>query len=251
MEVLEGNLPPELEPIADASIDEMVEFTFTAQASDPNTIPQVLTFSLINAPSGAVIDPATGVFTWTPTEAQGPDVYTFTVRVCDDETPPLCDSQDVTLTVNEVNVAPVLDEIGNKSTPELALLTFTATASDADIPVQPLTFSLTGAPEGATIDSSTGLFTWTPTEVQGPGSYTFSVCVSDGELDDCETITVAVSEVNQAPVLEEIADATIPELVPYSFTAAASDGDIPVQTLSFSILNAPEGASIHGGHRYV
>ena len=247
VEVLEGNLPPELEPIADASIDEMVEYTFTAQASDPNTIPQVLTFSLINAPSGAVIDPATGVFTWTPTEAQGPDVYTFTVRVCDDETPPLCDSQDVTLTVNEVNVAPVLDEIGNKSTPELALLTFTATASDADIPVQPLTFSLTGAPEGATIDSSTGLFTWTPTEAQGPGSYTFSVCVSDGELDDCETITVAVSEVNQAPVLEEIADATIPELVPYSFTAAASDGDIPVQTLSFSILNAPEGASIHAG----
>ncbi|MGI6258923.1 MAG: putative Ig domain-containing protein [Anaerolineaceae bacterium] len=247
VEVLEGNLPPELEPIADASIDEMVEFTFTAQASDPNTIPQVLTFSLINAPSGAVIDPATGVFTWTPTEAQGPDVYTFTVRVCDDETPPLCDSQDVTLTVNEVNVAPVLDEIGNKSTPELALLTFTATASDADIPVQPLTFSLTGAPEGATIDSSSGVFTWTPTEAQGPGSYTFSICVSDGELDDCETITVAVSEVNQAPVLEEIADATIPELVPYSFTAAASDGDIPVQTLGFSILNAPEGASIHAG----
>ena len=245
IEVLEGNLPPELEPIANATIDELVAYTFTAKASDPNINTQVLTFSLINAPSGAVIDPATGVFIWTPTEAQGPETYTFTVKVCDDEPPPLCDRQDVTITVNEVNVAPVLDEIGNKSTPELALLNFIATASDADIPVQPLTFSLTGAPQGATIDSSTGIFTWMPTEAQGPGSYTFNVCVSDGELDDCEIITVTVSEVNQAPVLEEIANATIPELVPYSFTATATDEDVPVQTLSFSLLNPPVGASIN------
>lgn len=245
VEVLEGNLPPVLEPIANASIDELVEYTFTAQASDPNTVPQTLTFSLVNAPTGAAINPETGVFTWTPTEAQGPQTYTFTVKVCDDETPPLCDSQEVTITVNEVNVAPVLAEIGNKSTPELVALTFTATASDADIPVQTMTFSLSGAPEGAAINSSSGVFTWTPTEAQGPGSYNFDVCVSDGALNDCETITVTVSEVNQAPVLGEIANATIPELVPYSFTATASDGDIPVQTLSFSLLNPPAGASIN------
>ena len=34
-----------------------------------------------------------------------------------------------------------------------------------------------------TIDASTGVFTWTPTEAQGPGSYTFDVIVSDGSPD--------------------------------------------------------------------
>ena len=48
-------------------------------------------------------------------------------------------------------------------------LTFTATATDADLPANTLTFSLdAGAPAGGmTIDASTGVFTWTPTEAPG------------------------------------------------------------------------------------
>ena len=81
--------------------------------------------------------------------------------------------------------------IGNKSVNELVQLTFTATATDLDLPANPLTFSLVGAPAGASITSG-GLFSWTPTEAQGPANHTFDVCVSDGALNDCETITVTV-----------------------------------------------------------
>jgi hypothetical protein len=35
------------------------------------------------------------------------------------------------------------------------------------VPAQTLTFSLVGAPTGATIDGTTGAFSWTPTEAQG------------------------------------------------------------------------------------
>jgi len=50
---------------------------------------------------------------------------------------------------------------------EETLLTFTATATDADVPAQSLTFSLdAGAPTGAGMTSG-GVFTWTPTEAQG------------------------------------------------------------------------------------
>jgi hypothetical protein len=106
----------------------------------------------------------------------------------------LDDCATITVTVNEVNAAPVLGAIGNKSVDEGSLLTFTATASDSDIPDQDLDFSLVGAPTGAVIDSLTGVFSWAPTEAQGPDDYTFDVCVSDGALDDCETIIVTVSE---------------------------------------------------------
>ena len=62
------------------------------------------------------------------------------------------------------------------------------------MPANTLTFSLTGEPLGASI-STDGEFTWTPTEAQGPGTYSFDVCVSDGALSDCETISVTVNEV--------------------------------------------------------
>ncbi len=97
-----------------------------------------------------------------------------------------------------VNTAPVLTNIPASpvSIPELSLYSFDANATDADLPAQTLTFSLSStSPAGASIDSSTGVFTWTPTEAQGPGSYTFSVMVSDGTLSDSESITINVTEV--------------------------------------------------------
>ena len=78
----------------------------------------------------------------------------------------LTDSETLTVTVNEVNVAPVLNAIGDKGTSELVELTFTATASDTDVVdnvVNTLTFSFDGTfPLGAAITDD-GNFTWTPT----------------------------------------------------------------------------------------
>ncbi|MEO8497164.1 MAG: putative Ig domain-containing protein, partial [Planctomycetota bacterium] len=140
-----------------------------------------LTFSLDSgAPSGAGIDPVTGVFTWTPSEAQGPGTFDITVRVTDDGTPNLSDSETITVTVGEVNEPPVLAAIGNKSVDEGSLLTFTASASDPDTPANTLTFSLdAGAPTGASIDANSGVFTWTPSEAQGPGTFDITVRVTD------------------------------------------------------------------------
>ena len=95
-------------------------------------------------------------------KAQGPGCYTFDVVVTDDGTPNLSDSETITVTVNEVNVAPVLDPVGDQTVDEQTLLTFTATATDADLPANTLTFSLSGEPAGASIDPVSGVFTWTP-----------------------------------------------------------------------------------------
>jgi hypothetical protein len=97
----------------------------------------------------------------------------------------------------DVNDAPVLAPIGNKTAYEGTLLTFTALATDED-EGQTLTFSLIGAPTNANIDSTTGVFAWTPGELDGGQSFTFTICVTDGVFSDCETITVTVNEVNVA-----------------------------------------------------
>ena len=94
----------------------------------------------------------------------------------------------------------MLAAIGDRAGDEGVELSFTAAATDADLPPNPLSFSLVGAPAGATIDAVSGAWAWTPGEADGPGSYPFDVCVSDGVVSDCETVTVTVNEVNAAPV---------------------------------------------------
>jgi len=85
LDVTEVNAAPAIANVpASATISELAPYTFTATATNEETPPEVLTFSLVGAPAGASIDGTTGVFTWTPTEAQGPGVYPFTVRVSDD-----------------------------------------------------------------------------------------------------------------------------------------------------------------------
>jgi hypothetical protein len=101
--VSEVNRFPVLGAIGNQSVDEMTELAFIATASDPVLPANTLTFSLVDGPTGASIDPVTGAFTWTPSEDQGPASYTFTVKVCDDGTPSLCDDETITITVNEVN----------------------------------------------------------------------------------------------------------------------------------------------------
>jgi hypothetical protein len=243
--VTEVNAAPLISGVpASATIPELAAYTFTASATDTDVPAQPLTFSLVGAPAGATIDASTGVFSWTPTEAQGPGNYPFTVRVGDGVTNT---DAAITLDVTEANAAPVLSGVPASATiPELAAYTFTASATDPDLPAETLTFSLVGAPAGATIDPGTGVFSWTPAEAQGPGTYPFSVRVSDGGVNTDASITLAVTEVDAAPVLSGVpASATIPELSPYTFTASATDPDLPAQTLVFSLFGAPAGASIN------
>ena len=177
-------------------MDEGTLLSFTAQATDSGLPEQTLSFSLdAGAPLGASIDASTGLFTWTPTEAQGPGVYPVTIRVTDNGSPILSDSETIQITVGEVNIAPILASIGDKTVTENTLLTFTATATDPDLPAQSLTFSLIDAPAGAAIDPASGVFTWIPTVSQSGKTYQLTVRMTDGgspPLTDEETINIRV-----------------------------------------------------------
>lgn len=244
------NTTPVLGAIGNQIVVEGSLLTFTATATDSDTPAQALTFSLDSgAPAGASINASSGVFNWTPTEAQGPGIYSVTVRVTDSGSPVLSDSETISITVTETNAAPVLNPIGNKAVAEGTLVTFTATASDSDVPAQSLTYSLaSGAPAGAVINSTNGMFNWTPGEADGPGNYIVTVRVTDDgspARTDSETIQVSVSEVNSAPALAPIANQTNSAGNLITFTVSANDADLPAQALSYSLdPGAPTGASI-------
>ncbi|MCU0858161.1 MAG: putative Ig domain-containing protein, partial [Pontiellaceae bacterium] len=257
--VNEINVAPVLGTIGNKNVNEGVALSFTAAATDSDIPTNTLVYSLVGAPAGASINTNSGVFNWTPTEAQGASNYTFTVRVTDNNpaavnSQNLTDEEIITVTVNEINVAPVLGAIGNKNVNEGSALTFTATATDADLPVNTLAYSLVGAPSGASIGTNSGVFNWTPAEAQGPGEYTFTVRVTDSNptatntqnLTDEESITVTVNEVNVAPVLGAISSKNVNEGSNLTFTVTATDADLPANTLTYSLVGAPTGASIGG-----
>ena len=103
------------------------------------------------------------------------------------------DNKTVRITVNNVNRAPVLEEIGDKLVNENSLLAFTIHATDPD--GDALIYSASNLPPGATFDPSTRKFTWTPTFGQAGIYRDVHFEVTDGELTDFENITITVKGV--------------------------------------------------------
>jgi hypothetical protein len=202
IQVNEVNVAPVLGAIGDRTVDEGTLLAFTITGTDTDLPANTLTFSASGLPTGANFDPATRTFSWTPTEAQGPGVFTgMTFTVIDGQGG--TDSETISITVNEVNVAPVLGAIGNQTVQVGQPLTFTVTATDADLPANGLVLSSSALPTGATFDANTGVFSWTPTAGQvGDTGLTFTVTDTGSPvLSDSETLTITVTaEPNQNPV---------------------------------------------------
>ena len=227
------NVAPVLAAIPPLSVNEGVQSTFTASATDADLPANTLTYSLIDAPSGASIDANTGVFAWTPTEVQGPGSFNFTLRVSDAA---LIHDQAVSVTVNEINVAPVLAAIPPQTVKQGDLLTFTANSTDGDLPANTLAYSLLDAPSDASIDASTGVFCWTPTETQAPGTFNLTVRVSDGSLNHDQLLAIAVVSRLPSPEIDTDGDG-LSDLLEFAFL---TDTEIP-NSNPFRVIRANVG----------
>jgi hypothetical protein len=170
--------------------------------------------------------------------------------VQDDGSPVASATNNFTVIVNEVNTAPVLPTQSDLIIDELTALTVTNSASDTDLPANLLTYGLVVAPTNAAISAS-GVITWTPTETQGGTTNVFTTVVADNGspvLRATNTFTVVVREVNSPPVLQPIADQSVHFGVLLSFQAVASDSDIPTNTLTFSLQQAPTNLTINASN---
>ncbi|HNL88276.1 MAG TPA: putative Ig domain-containing protein, partial [Nitrospira sp.] len=250
--VTEVNQPPILNLIGNKTGSEGSLLTFQASVTDADVPAQIVTYSLENGlggavPVGASIDSTSGVFSWAPTEAQGPGTYTFDVVATDNGSPALSDRETITVTVNEVNLAPGLSVPVAVSGDEQTLLTFTAVATDGDLPANQFTFSLQGTvPTGASIDPVSGVFSWTPTEAQGPGAYDITVRVTDNGTPNAfieQTVRLTIGDANQSPAITSASAVAVPENQTSIMTVTASDADIPAQPLTFSVTGGADAAA--------
>jgi endonuclease G len=127
---------------------------------------------------------SSGTITYSP-DSNYNGAASFTYQVCDNGTTdggddPECTTGTVNITVNGINDPPTLNAIADQTVYVGNTLNLTAVGSDLDLPAQTLTYSLTGSvPSGASINPSTGAFSWTPTAAQGGHIYTLTVRVTD------------------------------------------------------------------------
>jgi hypothetical protein len=146
-----------------------------------------------------------------------------------------------------LNARPIIAAIPNQIVREFSTLTLSASATDADIPPQTLTYSLSNAPAGMIIDPSSGAMTWTPAQTQSPSTNFVTVVVTDDgtpALSASTNFEVVVVEVNVAPVWPAIGVETVNDSSLLVVNDAAKATNIHATITGYSLINPPAGAKI-------
>lgn len=131
---------------------------------------------MLDGPGGAKIAES-GDFSWSPTEAQGPNDYVISLVTKSRRTSAITSRVNLRLTVEEVSEPPVFDKVEVITAVVGQPVSARVHARDTDLPAVPVVYSLKGEATARTPDFNprTAEVTWTP-EIQDAGK-TISVIV--------------------------------------------------------------------------
>lgn len=244
------NAPPTLAPIGNMTVLAGNQLGRTLAASDSNG--NALTFSATGLPAFCSLTDrgnGTALLICGPTAGDAGS-YTITFGVTDNGTPPLSDSETVTLTVVQSNRPPVLDPIGPLEVPEGVTRTFNFSATDPD--GDSLTFVIQNAPAYSSfVDNGDGTASFTVTPLAGSEFEFFEITVTvtdDGAppLSDQETFTLNITpgSGNEAPVLDPIGDQTVRMGGPTTLLGLVRATDVNSDTLSVNAVGLPTPCSL-------
>jgi len=212
-----------------------VQFTGTDPDNDP------IVFSLHDAPPGPTITVA-GLFSWAPAPA---DVgrYRIVVKLSDGTA---LNFDTLIVNVQSGNTPPQFTRtMPDTSVVEGEEFTFHYAAFDEQN--GPLTWSFgADTPEGMVL-SSNGVLTWKP-GFDRSGAYTIIVRVRDPQFSVTDTALLTVLNTNRPPQFTEVLADTI-VLVDSLFTYHWQGSDPDNDSLTFSLVRSPEGATFTSGGR--
>ena len=96
------NHPPVFTPVTNQFTGAGQTLLVTNSATDPEAPPQILSFSLLNGPTGASVNSANGIFSWRPKVNQADSTNGVAVRVSDNGAPNLTATQNFLVTVGRL-----------------------------------------------------------------------------------------------------------------------------------------------------
>lgn len=236
--VIEVNDAPTITSTAVTVATEDEPYTYNVVVTDDDD--SAFTYSLLSKPSGMTIDGSTGQISWTPVNGQTTSGSVI-VKVSDnDVTNEGTTTQSFTIFVTPVNDAPILTTTAVTTATEDQSYVYTVGATDEE--GDTLGYELTTAPSGMVIGSLTGEINWTP-EAAAIGDNVVVVAISDGNSSISHNFTVAVTAVNDTPVITSVAVTIAEESKVYEYTLVATDEEN--DSLTFSLNTAPDGMTIN------
>jgi hypothetical protein len=167
--VLEYVIPPNSAPTlatnSNRTIGAGMVLSVTNNATDTDTPTQTLTFSLLTAPTNAVLNTNSGLLTWRPLVTQAGTTNPFTVKVADNGSPSLSATQSFVVTVTNL-LPPQITSVSGIG----ALLLQVNGASGPDYQIQSST-NLTNWNAVFTTNAPSLPFTWTNTNNNLPQNF--------------------------------------------------------------------------------
>lgn len=252
---IDGNNPPCTDD-GTATTAEDSSVPVTLAALNPNAA-NTLTYEIVDAPDHGNLTGSGANRTYQPnSDFYGTDTFTF--RVSDGTQ--LSNISTVTITVTEVNDSPTAtaDSASTDEDTPLDIDASTLTTNDGAGPPNEAAQVLTVTSVSATADThgtvtlNSGTIAYSPaSNYNGPASFNYQVCdngTTNGAADPkCTTgtVNITVNPVNDQPTLAAIGPFTVNLGDTLNFTAVGSDLDLPAQTLTYSLIDAPAGSSIN------
>ncbi len=232
-------------PVLAASTEFGYSYDVVAKDSDHDPA----RFSLDSAPRGMSIDPVSGSIRWKPTEQQFGE---HEVIVVASDPVGAQSSQRFLVNVRCGNQSPGI--VSTPTTRAIAERSYRYPVRGIDFEGDQLEFALTNAPTGMSIDSTSGLIRWLPTNNQlgtfaveitvqdsygGIGRQTFDVVVVSSSDKTDPTDPASTTFGNRPPLITSspVFAATIDKMYEYAVTTIDPDGD----QVSLALMGAPTG----------
>ncbi len=213
------------------------QYRVTAQDAEDDQ----LTFSMEIAPDGMSIHPQSGVVTWVAPATSAPS-QSIKIRVSDQQGAFVEQSFNLQVVAEASNLPPEF-----LSTPPLSALlnrTLLYPVDAVDPDGDPIVFSLLIKPEGMSIDSTTGLVSWSPNASQlGPSNV--QLIADDGrggQKTQSFTIEVLSERSNVSPQITSNPVIVAKQGIAYKYDPTAIDND--ADSIIWSLDQAPRGMSI-------
>ncbi|MEJ2456067.1 MAG: putative Ig domain-containing protein [Candidatus Thiodiazotropha sp.] len=191
--VADLNRAPVISGTAASSVDEGSAYSFTPSASDVDG--DSLTYSISNQPAWTSFNTATGRLSGTPDYDSAGSYGNIVISVTDGAA--TASLAPFTITVADVNQAPVISGSPTLSVTAGSAYSFTPNASDGDS--DSLSFSVNNLPSWASFDSATGRVSGTPQESDVGVYSNIQIAVSDGS--DTTSLSAFSITVNTSTVV--------------------------------------------------